>query len=112
MPANNFASPNIIHYGILNGLAGTPTIALTAAYASGTPISSAKGVYTVQVGNSSLDAALAAGDISIEAGSLTAGVSVVPTLSGSTLTLTGLTQAAGAAAEFKAWFKVIRVNIG
>lgn len=112
MPANNFSSPNIIHCGTVNGLAGTPTITLTGAYQAATPVSVSKGVYTVQLGTSSLDAAVTANDIIFEADSLTAGVSVVPTLSGTTLTLTGLTQAAGAAAEFKATFKVIRVNIG
>ncbi len=109
------AFPGLIAGGTLDGSAGTPTITSAAIFGCSTPVSSAKGVYTITLLATSrpqTTSVAANGNCYIKCGALTASQTVSFTYVTTTgvITFTVLTSDTKAAAEGALWFEVTQVR--
>lgn len=110
--------PIVIAAGTLDGTAGTPVIALKGAYRCSTPVSSAKGVYTVTLADGFRPPALTTANFVFKVGTNTAAACVSATYVANTGVITftctsNSGQAAGvyAAIEAIVWFEISQTNI-
>lgn len=111
--------PAVLASGVLDGTAGTPAISTLGLYNATTPVSSAKGVYSIVVNpqvRPSAAGVAANGNTVIKCGSVSQSVTAVVTsytAATGVIVITLLTSDTKAASEGAVWFSVeqVRPNI-